>query len=319
MALYRRVVAINTGLLVVAALVLALSPVTVSHHMPLEEWIVLGVGTAFVAAANVLLLRRVFGPLQRLSRLMRAVNPHAPGQRAGIDSAVAEVAGVAEALNEMLDRLERERAESGRRALEAQEAERRRIARELHDEVGQLLTGVVLQLEGIAGRVPETVRVDVLAVQGSARDGVEAVRDIARALRPPALDDFGLRAALTGLANGFAERSGILVRQRLDAPLPELGPEVELALYRVTQEALTNAARHAAPAAIELSIARCNGGVRLCVRDDGRGIAGDAGLDQGAGIAGMRERALLVGGALAIKRGHDGGVEVRFEVPAEVR
>src|SRR6478672_8072568 len=192
--LYRRVVAINSGLLVVAALVLALSPATVSRHMTPEEWVVLAIGTAFAVGVNILLLRRVFGPLQELQGVMRDVDPRVPGHRADLSSPVGEVAGVAQALDDMLDRIEAERAASGRRALEAQEAERRRVARELHDEVGQLLTGVVLQLEGIARRVPAEVTPDVVSVQDTAREGVEAVREIARGLRPPALEEFGLRS-----------------------------------------------------------------------------------------------------------------------------
>src|SRR5215208_6099914 len=148
-ALYRRVVLINTGLLIAAALVLALSPATISQHVTTEEWIVLGAGTALAVAVNIVLLRRVFGPLERLRLVMRAVSAHEPGRRAGVDSPVDEVAGVLVAFNDMLDRLESERAASARRALQAQEGERGRVARELHDEVGQVLTGVVLQLDGI--------------------------------------------------------------------------------------------------------------------------------------------------------------------------
>jgi two-component system sensor histidine kinase UhpB len=315
--LYWRVVGINTGLLVVAALVLAFSPATVSHHMTAEEWVVLAVGTAFAVLVNVLLLRRVFEPLQRLRAIMRRVDPLAPGQRVGIDdSHVAEVAEVGRALNDMLDRLESERAASGRRALAAQEAERRRVARELHDEVGQLLTGVVLQLEGIARGAPSSIRGDLVELQETAREGVEVVREITRGLRPPALDEFGLRAALVALAEGFMERTGVQVRHDFGAGLPRLDPDAELAVYRIAQEALTNAARHAQAQRIELSLARVNGAVHLRVCDDGIGIAPAALGDGGWGLAGMRERALLVGGSLRIGRLPDRGTEVRLEVPA---
>ncbi|HET8754872.1 MAG TPA: histidine kinase [Solirubrobacteraceae bacterium] len=217
MALYRRVVAINTGLLIVAALVLAFSPATVSRHMTIEEWVVLALGTALAVIVNVLVLRRVFEPLQRLQAVMRRVDPHAPGRRVGIDDwHVEEVAGVARALNDMLDRLESERAASGRRALAAQEAERRRVARDLHDEVGQLLTSVVLQLEGASRTAPPRLRADLVEVQETAREGVEAVREIARGLRPPALDEFGLRAALVALAEGFGSARGF--RSQLRSP-----------------------------------------------------------------------------------------------------
>jgi two-component system, NarL family, sensor histidine kinase UhpB len=314
-ALYRRVVAINTGLLIVAALVLAFSPATVSRNMTSEEWIVLALGTALAVVVNVLLLRRVFEPLEGLQAVMRRVDPHAPGRRVGIDeSHVEEVAAVARALNDMLDRLESERAASGRRALAAQEAERRRVARELHDEVGQLLTSVVLQLEGVSRMAPPRLRGDLVDVQETAREGVVAVREIARGLRPPALDEFGLRAALVALAEGFMERTGLPVRHEIAGRLPELDGDAELAVYRVAQEALTNAARHASASIVELSLTRANGAVRLSVCDDGAGISAGR-LNDGGGVAGMRERALLIGGSLHIGLRDERGTEVVLEVP----
>jgi two-component system sensor histidine kinase UhpB len=316
-ALYRRVVAINTGLLIVAALVLAFSPATVSRHMTIEEWVVLALGTALAVIVNVLVLRRVFEPLQRLQAVMRRVDPHAPGRRVGIDdSHVEEVAGVAHALNDMLDRLESERAASGRRALAAQEAERRRVARDLHDEVGQLLTSVVLQLEGASRTAPPRLRADLVEVQETAREGVEAVREIARGLRPPALDEFGLRAALVALAEGFGERTGLPVTAEIAGVLPGLDGDAELAIYRVAQEALTNAARHASASTVSLALAGSDGAIRLRIRDDGAGISADQLDNGGGGLAGMRERALLIGGSLHIGSGLQGGTEVVLEVPA---
>ncbi len=155
-SLFWRVVAINAGGLVFAALVLALSPATVSTRLTIAEAIVLGAGTLLVIAVNVVLLRRVFGPLERLTELMRRVDPLAPGRRIELERPVAEVAELYQSFNTMLDRLEHERRTSGRRALMAQESERRRLARELHDEVGQTLTGVVLQLEGLYRAAPGT-------------------------------------------------------------------------------------------------------------------------------------------------------------------
>ncbi len=316
-ALYRRVVAINTGLLIVAALVLAFSPATVSHHMTVEEWVVLALGTALAVVVNVLLLRRVFEPLQSLQAIMRRIDPQTPGRRVGIvESHVEEVTGVARALNEMLDRLESERAASGRRALAAQEAERRRVARELHDEVGQLLTSVVLQLEGASRMALPPLRDNLVEAQETAREGVEAVREIARGLRPPALDEFGLRAALVALAEGFMERTGLAVRHEIAGRLPALDGDAELAVYRVAQEALTNAARHASASIVELSLAQSNGAIRLSVCDDGAGISAARLHNGGGGLAGMRERALLIGGSLHIGLRQEGGTEVVLEVPA---
>ena len=314
-SLFWRVVAINAGGLVVAALVLALSPATVSPTLTVAEGAVLAVGTLALIGVNVVLLRRVFGPLERLTAVMRRIDPLEPGHRIEVERPVAEVAEVYRAFNAMLDRLEEERRSSGRRALMAQEGERRRIARELHDEVGQTLTGVVLQLQGLHGAQPAVTDDQLAVVQEIAREGVEQVREIARGLRPQALDEFGLRSALVTLASGFSERSGLQVRHRVTRELPVLAPEQDLAIYRVAQESLTNAARHADAAIVELALTQVDGAVVLEVNDDGRGITDAQVAGRGVGLGGMRERALLVGGRLTLARRAEGGTAVRLEMP----
>ncbi len=314
MSLFWRVVAINAGGLVAAALVLALSPATISPDLAVTEGIVLFALTLAIITINTLLLRRVFGPLDRLAALMRRVDPMQPGLRVELERPAPEVAALAESFNGMLDRLEHERRSSGRRALLAQEAERRRLARELHDEVGQALTGVVLQLEGLGRMAPRDLAEPVAQLQETARDGVEEVREIVRGLRPQALDEFGLRSALMALAAGFTDRSGIRVRTSLSPDLPALAPEQDLAVYRVAQESLTNVARHAGAREATISLERDDGAVVLRVTDDGRGIGDDPG--EGVGLGGMRERALLVGGRLLVRRREAEGTEVRLEVPS---
>jgi two-component system sensor histidine kinase UhpB len=314
MSLFRRAVAVNVTVLVAAVLLLALSPATISATVTPSEWIVLAAGTAAVIVVNLLLLRRIFGPLERLEQVMGRIDPHEPGRRIGEAYADGEIARVSQAFNSMLDRLEYERADSRRRALRAQEAERGRVARELHDEVGQLLTGVVLQLEGLAAAVPADRRDDVAGIQDNVREGVQTVREIARGLRPPSLDEFGLRASLVALAAGFGERSGLRVRHEIDAALPALDAETELALYRVAQEAITNVARHARAREVEMLL-RCDDHVvELTVADDGQGISTED-LYSSHGVAGMRERALLVGGTLEMRNRAPRGTEVSLTVP----
>jgi two-component system sensor histidine kinase UhpB len=315
MSLFRRAVAVNVTVLVLAALLLALTPATISATVTPSEWIVLAAGTAAVIVVNLLLLRRVFGPLERLEQVMGRVDPHEPGRRIGEGDSDSEIAKVSKAFNSMLDRLEHERADGRRRALRAQEAERGRVARELHDEVGQLLTGVVLQLEGLSAAVPAARRSEVAGIQHNVREGVQTVREIARGLRPPALDEFGLRASLVALAAGFGERSQLRVRHHIDPALPALDAETELALYRVAQEAITNVARHARAREVELLVRSDDHAVALTVADDGHGICTDD-LHSSHGVAGMRERALLVGGSLEIRRRIPQGTEVRLTVPA---
>jgi two-component system, NarL family, sensor histidine kinase UhpB len=313
MSLFRRAVAVNVTVLVAAVLLLALSPATISATVRPSEWIVLAAGTVAVIVVNLLLLRRVFGPLERLEQVMGRVDPHEPGRRISEEHPDGEIARVSKAFNSMLDRLEHERADSRRRALRAQEAERGRVARELHDEVGQLLTGVVLQLEGLAAAVPGACRPQVAGIQDNVREGVQTVREIASGLRPPALDEFGLRASLVALA-AFGERSGLRVRHHIDSALPALDAETELALYRVAQEAITNVARHAQAHEVELRLRCDDHAVALTVADDGQGISPED-LHSSHGVAGMRERALLVGGSLEIRHCIPQGTEVRLMVP----
>ena len=128
--------------------------------------------------------------------------------------------------------------------LEAQESERLRIALELHDQVGQELTAVLLGLARVRGMLDAPLRTDVEDIQEAVRASLEDVRRIALELRPEALDDLGLVSALAVLCERFAQRTGIGVSQHLDEHLPELGHDEELVVYRVAQEALTNVARH---------------------------------------------------------------------------
>jgi two-component system sensor histidine kinase UhpB len=311
-----RVFAINAVVLVGAVAVLALSPATVSSRITAGEVAVLAVGVAAVLGVNLLGLRRVFGPLEHLTELMRRVDPLAPGQRIEVERQAAEVAELSHAFNDMLDRLELERRDSARRALDAQEDERRRMARELHDEIGQTLTGVVLQLETLERRAPVALRRELRSLEASVRAGIEEVRDLVRRLRPEALDDFGLRSALVSLSSGLAEHSGLRVSPRLDGDLPTLSAEDELVVYRVAQESLVNVVRHARATEAELSLRAENGAVVLRVRDDGKGI--DAGgLRSGNGVRGMRERALLVGGELHVRQVRPHGTEVRLSLPVK--
>lgn len=297
-----RVFAINAALLVVATLLLALTPVTIHASLALIEGVDLAVALVVMLAANLLLLRHTLAPINRLVERMRTVDLLRPGQRL-VEPGGVEVTELVRAFNQMLERLEAERRESGRRALQAQEAERRRIASGLHDEVGQVLTGVLLQLDD-----EET--------KEAVRQALNEVRRIARELRPEMLEQLGLVSALTELSRRFAESSGIRVERSFATELPPLSDEAELAVYRVAQESLTNVARHAGATQVDLALEPGVGSVVLCVSDDGRGISEAAATNGHGGLRGMRERALLVGGALAVKPGRTGGVEVRLEVPA---
>ena len=314
--LFWRVFAINAALLVIATLVLSLTPVTIHAPIALVEVLVLAAGLGIMLAANLIMLRPVFTPLERLVERMRTVDLLRPGQRLAERGGI-EVTELVRAFNEMLERLEAERRESGGRALAAQEAERLRIARGLHDEVGQLLTGVLLQLDSLAGNAADArLQAEVAETKKAVRQALNDVRRIAQELRPELLEHLGLVSALTELSRTFADRSGIEVARRFDRQLPALSSEAEITIYRVAQESLTNVARHAQAQRVQLALEHGPGSVVLRVVDDGRGFGPSESVNGGGGLRGMRERAVLAGGALAVKPGPGGGVEVRLEVPA---
>jgi two-component system sensor histidine kinase UhpB len=225
------------------------------------------------------------------------------------------LAALALAFNEMLERLETERRDSARQALTLQESERRRIARELHDEVGQTLTGVMLQVEGLALAIPDDLQPQLEELRETARHGTEEVRRIARRLRPEALDELGLQSALAALATAFAEQARIPVERRLQADLP-LSAEEELVVYRVAQEALTNVIRHARAGRVQLELTCRQGRTTLTVRDDGRGLAPGS-LPSSNGIRGMRERAMLIGATLSVESSPGAGTVVSLSIPPE--
>jgi two-component system sensor histidine kinase UhpB len=303
----------NAAVLVLAFLGLVLAPVTVSVPPHAAELAVLLGGLLVMLAINLVLLRRAFQPLEHLADTMRRHDPLSPGQRVPAEGGPV-VAALAETFNEMLDRLEFERRDSARRALLVQEGERRRIARELHDEVGQTLTGVMLQVEGLAPAIPDALRDQLEELRETARQGTEDVRRIARRLRPEALEDLGLQSALVALATAFAEQAHIRVSRHLEPPRLPLSEEQELVIYRVAQEALTNVARHAEARHVDLRLERAGDRVVLTVRDDGRGLPPGA-QTSSHGIRGMRERAMLIGAELAIEPGPDRGTEVRLSIP----
>ena len=314
--LYRQLMLAYAAVLLLALATLILAPVTVSVPIRVGEVAVLCGGGALMLVAFRLLLRRALDPLERLTVLMQRVDPLAPGHRLALDVRDGEVAALAAAFNDMLDRLEGERRESARRALSAQEGERRRIARELHDEIGQVLTGLVLRGETLARRAPAELRDDLEELREAARHGAEEVRLIARRLRPEALDELGLQSALLALCSAVSQRAGLRIVRELERDLPLTG-EQELVIYRVAQESITNVVRHARAETLHVGLRRgAAGDVVLTVRDDGVGLPPNA--ERGSnGLRGMRERALLIGAELTIRAVQPHGTEVVLRVPVE--
>jgi len=175
------------------------------------------------------------------------------------------------------------------------------------------MTAVLLQLKGLRPGASAEQMQKLDGAQEVVKTSLDDVRRLAQELRPELLDHLGLASAVAELLDGFERRTQVTVRRQLQTDLPPLDPGAELVVYRVAQESLTNIARHAGATAVDVSLEHGNNTVVLRVVDNGRGLDGDP---EGGGLRGIRERALIVGGAVAIKAGPDGGVEVRLEVPA---
>ncbi|HEY6240812.1 MAG TPA: PAS domain S-box protein [Burkholderiales bacterium] len=217
---------------------------------------------------------------------------------------------------------------TSRRLVEVQEAERRLLARELHDRVGQNLTALGINLSIVAGGLPAGAKPELAArleecgvlVEGT----VDAMRNVMAELRPHALDDYGLPAALRSLATGFSRRTGIQVAFEGGSPGIDLPKPVDLAMFRIAQEALNNVAKHANAHRVEIAVRGVNGRATLSVRDDGVGFDPQRietpRPDAGWGLLIMRERAEAVGARFSLKAGPNTGVQVLvdYHVEAEV-
>jgi two-component system sensor histidine kinase UhpB len=302
-ALLTQVLAVNAVLIaatvLAATLMLHVDPGAVADRRRLA---LLACALLATVLVNGLVLRRRFAPLEHLIAAMEAVDfagrraPEPP--RAG---EVPEVARLRQAFDRMLERVDTERARTAGAVLQAQESERARVARDLHDEANQALTGVLLRLQATAERAPEDLRAELRETQGVATQAMEELLRLARELRPAALDDLGLAAALRTLVTVFGRRAGVRAEFTLEpGALDGLGDDAQIVVYRVVQEGLSNVAQHAAAQRVRVSAIREDGEAVVRIDDDGRGFRpADAGA--GLGLTGMRERAVLAGGRVAVR------------------
>lgn len=303
--LLTQVLAVNALLVIVTALVAMAAQTTAG----------LVVGILSVILLNSLLLRRRLEPLERLVETMDAVDlavtDGTPDLRAqDPPHAAKEVQRLTVGFNAMLDRLQKERRGAARAVLRAQEVERARIARDLHDEVNQSLTGLKLRMSAMGQDAPAPLRAELGDLQKLTDMAMGELLRLTRELRPSALDDHGLIPALRSQVADFAVRSGIEASFRRTGNLPELSDEEQLVAFRVTQESLTNVVQHAAARRVTVELA-VNGATTLRVRDDGAGF--DSVPRPGSlGLSGMRERALLVGGDLSISSRPGAGTTVQL-------
>ncbi|QZT59848.1 histidine kinase [Mycolicibacterium austroafricanum] len=300
---------INGLIFTLGTLALALSPASVSSRIQLTEVPVLAVGLVIILTANAVLVRSSLDPLDELTTSMQRVDPPQRSDRLD-DQGNGDLRDLITSFNSMLDRMEAERASSSAAILAAQESERQRIARELHDEIGQSLTVALLTLKRAIDRAPAGPQPELEYTQQTIRACLGEVRDIARRLRPDALD-LGLAHALTALCNEYARATGVSVVTHVGHLPAQLDPQIELVCYRIAQESLTNVARHARPRKVWVEAHAASGELVMRIADDGGGI-----IREGAGIRGMRERALLVDATVTIASGAD-GTEVRLRIPLD--
>jgi signal transduction histidine kinase len=207
-------------------------------------------------------------------------------------------------------------SDSLRRAVEAQELERRRLARELHDETGQALTSILLGLKGLDEGLDDAgSRAAAADLRELVVSTLQDVRRLAVELRPSALDDFGVVAALERLAASFGEQTGITVDFETSLADERLPAEVETALYRIVQESLTNVVKHARARHVSVLLARKGGAIKAVVEDDGQGFDPAGDRHDGFGLVGMRERLALLGGRLEVESSSEAGTTIVAEVP----
>ena len=321
-SLLSQIVALNL-LMVTAGILVAIFAAGFDFSISEQRWqfLVLALALLLTFLLNTLLLRRRFEPLERLLAMMERVDLSRPGRRLDMETETASVSTdivrLAASFNRMLDRLENERRRSGELVIRAQEEERKRIARDLHDEVNQALTALLLRIEAAAQHAPADLQDELAETKRLADQAMGELLDLARQLRPTALDDHGLVAALRTHVRDFDRRGVANASFWADPRLGELSPDAQVVVYRVAQEALVNAARHSGASRVEVTLEPCDSKVRLRVADNGSGFAFAAG-DKGLGLDGMRERALLVGGALEVDSRPGKGTTVTLEVPAGV-
>ena len=325
-SLLSQIIAANV-LMVVATLFIAIVVGGIDFESSGEsyEFVVIAVALVANLVVNMVMLRRYFQPLEALIRRLEAIDPAQPGRfDPPEDMAVEEIDRLAGSFRRLLGRIEAERRRSGRMVIRAQEEERKRVARDLHDEVNQALTAILLRLEALAQDAPPYLADQVIELKGLVNQAMDELLQLARQLRPSALDDHGLVPAIEGHLRAFSSKTGIQATLSARGQPQGLSDDQQTAVYRVVQEALSNAARHSGASSISVDLEAFKyGGVELRVMDDGKGFDPDARKNGtpdvtragGLGLDGMIERARLVGGHLQVESRPGSGTRIRLYIP----
>jgi two-component system sensor histidine kinase UhpB len=307
----------NAAVFALVFILFIVTPITVHAPPRFTEVLVLALGLGAMLVINLVLLRRALSPLAELADQMERIDLRDPARHlAESKNYGPALTAFVDTFNVMVDRLAEERRAGARAALTAQERERLRIGRALHDEAGQTLTAITLEIERAATDGPPAQRERLAALAAQLHASLDEIRRISRDLRPEALDDLGLINALIALTSRADRQSGVRIERRFSGQLPPLSAEVELVIYRVAQEALTNVLRHAQASHCRIELEGDDGVVELRVIDDGIGMRSVATGNETIGIEGMRERALLANGILDIDSRPGSGTRITLRLPA---
>lgn len=326
--LFYKILIANAVLVLVGTVLGSMATVAYVRAQPGRSPVELTLGLALVGIAvtvgmNALILRVALAPLELLERTAARVQGGDVDSRAPVSPvADRELDRLTRTFNAMLDAGAAYRArlrEIAARALGAAEEERKRIARELHDETAQMLAALLIRIRLVRG-APDAEKMAALLddMREQVAQALEGIRRFARGLRPPALDELGLVPAIEGYARGLQETSGLRLTVSANGVGEGLAPETELAAYRIVQEALSNVLRHARATHAEVSVVREPHALVLTVHDDGRGFDPQNAMSTeggGLGLFGMRERAGYVGGTVNITSAPGAGTRVRAEIP----
>jgi two-component system sensor histidine kinase UhpB len=281
-------------------------------------------GVFLSLAVNALILRLALSPLELLEHTAARVHAGDLDARVPISPvADRELERLSHTFNAMLDASAADRQrlrEVAARALGAAEEERKRIARELHDETAQRLAALLIRIRILRNKEPEAMDAGLEAMRTEIGEALEGVRRYARGLRPPALDELGLLPAIDSHLRWLTEATGLAVDASADPAVEGLlAPEAELAVYRIVQEALSNVVRHSGARRVQVGVAREPGIVSVTVADDGRGFSPSQVMSEdggGLGLFGMQERAAYLGGRVEVTSTPGAGTRVRAEIPA---
>ncbi|MDQ8043619.1 MAG: sensor histidine kinase [Solirubrobacteraceae bacterium] len=313
LSLFSQVLAVNTVIIIATVFVASVAArLDIDTPEGLKSFLVAILAILITALVNGWILRRRFGPLSRLIHAIEAVDLERPIIRTHAEKGEpVDVEQLRSAVERMLGRLDLERRRRTSAVIDAQEAERARLARDLHDEVNQSLTGIMLRLSALARDADETTQAGLQEVRDLTEQAMLELLRLSHDLRPTALDDLGLSAALEAQLQRIDQDTDLVVAREISNALPTLTPEQQTVLFRVAQEALSNVVQHSGATTVSVFLQPAGQGVLLRVVDDGCGIGNRRSPSkpfdrETAGLTGMRERAMLVGGSLDLQSSSSG-------------